>query len=363
MRMLLVFFSLVLQSQGQDLAPECTYEHDVRTFFCKNIISTFPKKFYGNYHLKCNSCTIPIFSQETFPYENQLVSFNASESQIQIVTERAFSNLGNVQYIYLQANKIRNVSRNAFYGLRQVYELHLEKNSLKDLSAGFLGHLEANSVVLSENRIEELKDDVFEDVLSILALDLSSNRISRLGSRSFRHLDGLEYLMLNDNAICHIPLGLFESLTALTNLNLADNRLRSVGVATFSGLRDLVKLNLSGNAIVEFDASTLLPFSHIAHLDVSRNSLFYLDPYALRLNAPTLRVLTLEGNLWSCGVLKNVLQYFKSVSTKVVNNLYYYGVQNIIGIACTDAIITEQIDRKVYMQTVEKDTEKYLNVC
>lgn len=363
----IVLSSLILLQNGvrteESIAPKCDYQHDVRMYDCKYVFDVFPKQFYGNYHLKCSECFIPIFSEQTFPYENHLISFNLSNSKIQIITQKAFNNLGNVQYIYLDGNGLQNISKDAFNGLHLVYELHLEKNNLRDLSVGFLRGLEANTVTLNENLIEELSDGVFGGVLNILVLDLSFNKIHSLNPKSFQHLDGLEHLILNNNKICHLPLGVFGQLNTLTHLNLADNKLRTLDISTLSGLSNLITLNVSGNSLVDFDGAALLPLLRVSHLDISRNSLFYLDPYALRLNAPTLRAVTMEDNLWSCNVLKNILQYFKSVSTKVSNNIYRYYVQNVMGIACTDVIVTERIQFEVYMKTVKTDTEKYNNVC
>lgn len=355
---------LVQNVKGQEQPQaQCKYDHNSKIYDCKYVFDVFPKMFYGNYHLKCSKCLIPIFSAASFPYENSLVSFNMSDSRIQMVLTNAFSNLGNVQYIYLQGNEIFNVSEDAFNGLHLVYELHLEENKLKELTPGFLRGLEANSVTLNENLIEELKSDVFTGVLNILVLDLSFNKISLLHSNSFRGLDELEHLLLNNNKICYLPLGVFGHLNTLKHLNLANNKIRNLDIAAFSGLQHLVTLNISANNIADFDGAALLPLSHVSHLDISKNFLFYLDPYALRLNAPSLRVLTIEDNLWSCNVLKNILQYFKSVSTKIANNVERYDVQNIMGIACTDVIVTERIDFGVYLKTVQKDSEKYYNVC
>lgn len=362
----LIIFALVFVHNAvtqEEIMPQCDYNHDVRTFDCKNIFDVFPKKFYGNYHLKCSKCLIPIFSAETFPHENSLVSFNVSYSKIQIVSINAFSNLGNVQYLYLQGNDVFNISEDAFNGLHLVYELHLEKNKLKTLNPGFLRDLEAVSVTMNENLIEELKADVFEGVLNVLILDLSWNHINLLHVKSFHHLDGLESLVLNNNKICHLPLGVFGNLETLKHLNLANNKLRNLGIAAFSGLQNLVTLNISGNSLVDFDGAALLPLFRILHLDVSKNFLFYLDPYALRLNAPSLKTLTIEDNLWSCNVLKNLLQYFKSVSTKIANNVNRYDMQNIMGIACTDVIVTEKVDFDVYLKTVYTDSKKYHNYC
>lgn len=346
-----------------DIEQDCLFGQDDRTYICKGIVETFPNKFYGNYHLKCVNCNIPIFTKKTFPYDNALVTFNISHSGIQIITENAFSELGNVQYIYLQDNKIRNVSRGAFYGLRQVYELHLEKNVLHSLSVGFLEGLEVNTVFLGDNLIEELPNDVFQGSLGTLVIDLPRNKITHLNVNSFNHLDGLEYLDLSQNHLCSLPLGVFKHLEALKELNLANNKLKSLNTGSFSGLKSLMKLNLSSNGINEFDATVLLPFLHLSTLDISKNSLFFLDSYSLRTNVPTLRYLSIEDNTWSCDLLKNMVQYFKSVSLGINVNIPRYNVQNIVGIACTDAMIKDKVSFDIFLQAVNEDTKKYTGYC
>lgn len=346
---------------SQELTEDCLYEHAVRTYICKNIRDVFPKKFYGNYHLKCVHCKIPIFSNETFPYDNGLVSFNISHSDIHMITNRAFSGLGDTQYIYLQDNKLRNISEEAFYGLRQVYELHLERNMLHALVPGFLREFESINVNLSENFVEEIQDNVFQGSLGIMTLDLSANKIRTLNSESFGYLDSLEHLDLSLNYLCHLPFGVFKHLDTLKELNLAHNKLRSLTVSSFSGLTNLIKLNISNNRLAEFDAVALLPFMHISTLDLSRNSLFFLDSHAVHASAPTLSVVVIDDNLWSCTLLQNMIQSFKSVRISVETKLGRYDVQNIVGIACIEKEVKENISFKVFMEAVAQDTEKYNN--
>lgn len=348
-------------SVSQELTQDCLYEHEIRTYICKNIVDVFPKKFYGNYHLKCVHCQIPIFSNQTFPYDNGLVSFNLSHSGIQIITTRAFSRIGDAQYIYLQDNKMRNISEEAFYGLRQVYELHLERNLLQTLIPGFLNEFESINVNLSENFIEEILDNAFKGSLGIMTLDLSRNKIRTLNSESFGYLDSLEHLDLSSNYLCHLPFGVFKHLDTLKELNLAHNKLRALTVSSFSGLTNLIRLNISKNRLAEFDAVSLLPFMHISTLDVSKNSLFFLDSVAVHMSAPTLRVVVIDDNLWSCTLLQNLIQSFKSVHVAVETKAGRYDVQNILGIACTVKEVKENISFKVFMEAVAEDTEKYNN--
>ncbi|KAJ8922535.1 hypothetical protein NQ315_007565 [Exocentrus adspersus] len=356
-------FSEGYERVSQARAPACDYNNNERTYNCKYIRDTFPKVFYGNYHLKCQHCDIRLFSPHTFQHENSLISVNVSDSGIQYVSERAFSIFGNVQYIYLQNNRITNVSRNAFSGLRQVYQLHLENNRISDLTPGFANDLQSNSIILSNNKIVELPHDLFKGVLTLLTLSLDNNNIKKIHKEAFAGLDSLEYLELQNNHLCHLPLGLFKDLRTLRVLNLADNKLTRFSLGTFSGLSQLNGLILANNSIKVFDGADLLPLYHLAKLDLSGNIIYYLDSNGIYVNAPSIRYLHVEDNIFSCQLLTNVLQYFKGKGVDIVTNRGRYDVQNINGIACIGSAVVESVPFEFFMKKVREETKAEVDTC
>lgn len=345
--------------------PDCKYNHDTRTYLCKNIYEQFPKKpQYGNYHLKCEECFIKVFSKDTFPHENYLVSFNVSESGIEYVTQNAFTNLQNLNYLYLQKNNIVNISADAFYGLRQLYELHIEHNELEELTPGFLSGFEANSIYLSNNKIKELPPNIFKGLFGIMSLYLSSNKLNVLHLDSFAYLNGIEILSLHDNNLCHIPLGMFKHLQTLRILDLSKNKFTKFAPGTFSALKNLLSLNISYNNLIEVDPAYMLPLARLTNLDVSANQLFYLDYISMHTNVPTLRYLSINDNLWSCTVLKTMVQHLKTVGIEVSEyTLGRYEVPNIHGIACTDKLINEKISFDHFMKIVNHYKDEYIVYC
>ncbi|KAJ3631224.1 hypothetical protein MTP99_012366 [Tenebrio molitor] len=348
---------------SQEFQAICDYQHDIRTYFCKNVRDNFPNIFYGNYHLQCVKCHIRTFSNKTFPSTNNLVSFNVSDSGIRFITGRAFSTLSNVQYIYLQSNSIQEIAPEAFWGLRQVYELHLENNQISGLNPGFLDDLEANTVDLSNNKIKILPNSAFEGSLGILILDLSKNLIKTVEADAFVGLESLEVLNLEHNQICHLTLGVFKHSSTLRRLNLADNKLTKFTIGTFSGLTNLNSLILANNTISVFDGNILIPFNHLSKLDVSHNGIYYFDANSIHINVPTLKTLRIDDNLLSCIHLTNVIQFFKKVHVEVVNTVGRYHVQNVNGIACTEIVLTQAVDFEQFLKVANEDTKKSIVYC
>ncbi|KAM6949461.1 adhesion G protein-coupled receptor A3 [Aplochiton taeniatus] len=80
-----------------------------------------------------------------------------------------------------------------------------------------------------------------------VALILSNNKIQELRNGSFIGLSTLERLDMKNNIISRIEPGTFLGLLALKRLDLSNNRIGCLNVDIFKGLTSLVRLNLSGN--------------------------------------------------------------------------------------------------------------------
>uniref|UniRef100_A0A8C1PM29 Adhesion G protein-coupled receptor A3 n=1 Tax=Cyprinus carpio TaxID=7962 RepID=A0A8C1PM29_CYPCA len=80
-----------------------------------------------------------------------------------------------------------------------------------------------------------------------VSLILSNNKIQELLNGSFVGLSSLERLDIKNNIITHIEPGAFYGLFALKRLDLSKNLIGCLHVDVFKGLTNLVKLNLSEN--------------------------------------------------------------------------------------------------------------------
>ncbi|XP_023685247.2 adhesion G protein-coupled receptor A3-like isoform X1 [Paramormyrops kingsleyae] len=85
-----------------------------------------------------------------------------------------------------------------------------------------------------------------------VTLILSNNKIEELRNGSFPGLSSLERLDIRNNLISHIQPGAFAGLLALKRLDLSNNRLGCLHADVFADLPGLVRLNLSGNLFASF---------------------------------------------------------------------------------------------------------------
>ncbi|XP_019866337.1 insulin-like growth factor-binding protein complex acid labile subunit [Aethina tumida] len=364
MKTYLIFIFLIYRAFASELNT-CELDETKRRIICKNILGQFPsypQPFFGGV-LECASCDLSVFSQKTFPYENRISAVNLSSSGIEFVRSKSFSVFKNAHFFYLQDNKITNVSKSAFSGLRQVYELHLENNYITYLQDGFLDDFEVSSVALSHNKLKVLPSNIFKGVLGLLSLELQNNMIKTLHPETFSGLESLEYLILENNQLCYIPLGTFSHVKTLKHLNLSGNKFTRFPIGVFSGLKYLESLSLARNNLADFDGSFLVPFNHLSKLDVTENGIYFFDAVNVYKNVPTIRNIHLGGNIFSCSVLMNVMQYFKKYNVEVVNDAERFDIQNINGIVCIDNIITTPISYEYFLNVAKEETKNGILYC
>uniref|UniRef100_A0A8C3J052 Adhesion G protein-coupled receptor A3 n=1 Tax=Chrysemys picta bellii TaxID=8478 RepID=A0A8C3J052_CHRPI len=90
-----------------------------------------------------------------------------------------------------------------------------------------------------------------------VTLILSNNKISELKNGSFSGLSLLERLDLKNNLISIIDPGAFMGLPSLKRLDLSNNKIGCLNADIFRGLINLVRLNLSGNLFSALTQGTL----------------------------------------------------------------------------------------------------------
>ncbi|XP_032651438.1 adhesion G protein-coupled receptor A3 isoform X3 [Chelonoidis abingdonii] len=90
-----------------------------------------------------------------------------------------------------------------------------------------------------------------------VTLILSNNKISELKNGSFFGLSLLERLDLKNNLISIIDPGAFMGLPSLKRLDLSNNKIGCLNADIFRGLINLVRLNLSGNLFSALTQGTL----------------------------------------------------------------------------------------------------------
>ncbi|CAL8327416.1 unnamed protein product [Lota lota] len=98
------------------------------------------------------------------------------------------------------------------------------------------------TLILSNNKIQELKNGSFVGLAVLERLDLRSNLISRIEPGAFLGLPALKRLDLSNNRIGCLNVDIFKGLTSLVRLNLSGNIFSSVAQGTFDSLVSLKTL-------------------------------------------------------------------------------------------------------------------------
>uniref|UniRef100_A0A3Q3K5S5 LRRCT domain-containing protein n=1 Tax=Monopterus albus TaxID=43700 RepID=A0A3Q3K5S5_MONAL len=146
-----------------------------------------------------------------------------------------------------------------------------------------LGQLEM--LDLSQNKLAEIPDRVFEMLSKLKNLDLSANYITHISKDSFYGLVQLERLYLHldisINQLTEVPQALKQdSLKGLTKLSLAANPLGELRMEDFQKLTGIQELDLSGLNLQGFPPSFFQTFHKMMHLTAAENPFNCLCPLA-----------------------------------------------------------------------------------
>ncbi|XP_059211007.1 adhesion G protein-coupled receptor A3 isoform X1 [Centropristis striata] len=98
------------------------------------------------------------------------------------------------------------------------------------------------TLILNNNKIQELRNGSFFGLSALEKLDLRSNMISRIEPGAFLGLPALKRLDLSNNSIGCLNIDIFKGLTSLIRLNLSGNIFSSLAQGTFDSLVSLKSL-------------------------------------------------------------------------------------------------------------------------
>ncbi|KAM9717322.1 adhesion G protein-coupled receptor A3 [Menidia menidia] len=98
------------------------------------------------------------------------------------------------------------------------------------------------TLILNNNKIQELRNGSFIGLSALEKLDMRSNAISRIEPGAFLGLPALKRLDLSNNSIGCLNVDIFKGLGSLTRLNLTENMFSSLTQGTFDSLVSLKTL-------------------------------------------------------------------------------------------------------------------------
>ncbi|KAK7939826.1 hypothetical protein WMY93_003152 [Mugilogobius chulae] len=162
--------------------------------------------------------------------------------------------------------------------------LYLFSNGIESLNTDdFRGMEKLEMLDLSQNKLTELPDRVFEPLYSLRNLDLSSNQISHISEKSFQGLALLERLYIYSNHIATIHPAAFDGMEHLLELKLQGNMLTSIPTLTMPRLLLLdLRFNhlptLGRVGLTRLDTELISNLKNLHELDISANQLETFPP-------------------------------------------------------------------------------------
>ena len=175
-----------------------------------------------------------------------MITFFPGYNSISRVEDNAFSGMDK-----LNDNKISDVRPEMWTGVTSLRRLLLSNNSIaRSPEAGFQGLSRLEDLWLYGNDLRGVTSEVWVGLHSLRGLFLEKNKISPLPANAFGGLDKRQELYLYDNKITEIKANIFDKdLRSLRKVQLQNNKITFIQPGTFSNQNNLNLLRLSNNRL------------------------------------------------------------------------------------------------------------------
>ncbi|CAL8304028.1 unnamed protein product [Lota lota] len=231
-----------------------------------------------------------------------LETLNLRNNRIAVIFNGTFLHLGQLTILDLGGNKISHIYAGGLDGLKSLTKLYLDGNNLKQIDsiqfATFLNTLQvldlrknqirftsetAISPFVNLSRLRDLKLDgqqpygisrlphgFFRGLHSLTNLYLTNNRIDHIASDTFDDLIGLHYLTLDNscNGLVQLEPGSLKNLRNLKRLSLQNIGILNLSKDVFGNLTNLQGLYLTHNVMERIEVDVLDTFQSLNYLDI-----------------------------------------------------------------------------------------------
>ncbi|XP_025092072.1 cell wall protein DAN4-like [Pomacea canaliculata] len=203
-----------------------------------------------------------------------LVTLEIRRSPYQVLGDRAFADLP-LTSLVIQGTAITTLQAGSLSNLNHLNKLDLSNNLIDVISDNVFQDMAAlTHLLLVGNRITSLSDNVFHGLSNLAILDLTNNSISHLSSDCFRPLVKLVSLKLSYNNIQQLP-DRFLTGVPMKTLFIDHNRLTYIGPEAFTNSQ-LGAFNLEYNQLTDFPTEALRKIVSISVISLGYNAITQL---------------------------------------------------------------------------------------
>lgn len=276
--------------------------------------------------------------EDTFEDQLNLETLILRNNHMAVIFNQTFKNLGKLKTLDLGGNKITHIKQGGLDGLKNLSNFYLDGNRLKNIDSSLYHDFRDTLTVLDlqGNQIRFLQEQTsspFMNLTRLSDLKLDGQKpygLTVLPSKFFRGLSSLKSLYLTNNKINKLPPDVFDDLKSLKFLTL-DNC--CVGVTqlepgVFKNLKNLTTLVAESMVIQNFSKEVFGNLTQLHTLQLNRNGMQSISVDALD-SMPQLRYLDIRSVPLTCTCTNSLLQNWTLKQTRVqVVYLYNLPCQN-----------------------------------
>ncbi|XP_068982424.1 uncharacterized protein [Bombus flavifrons] len=202
----------------------------------------------------------------------KLEKLSLAYNKISYINSRAIETMSNLRYLNLSGNSLSIFNFDMLKSVKSLDVLVLDSNSLDNVL--ITAPVNLTQLSLNRNDIRYLAINTFYYLHSLKKLFLSENKIQSIQADAFQNQVLLEELYLNDNQLSYLPIGWCESMKMLRYLNLAGNKFTLLESVIYSSDLPVQHLHFERNPLTYINGSLsrLIPVNMTIYLNVSVTS-------------------------------------------------------------------------------------------
>jgi Leucine-rich repeat (LRR) protein len=233
-------------------------------------------------------------------------------------------NWSEIRKLLITNNGIKSFKNGFFHKFNHAEEISLDDNELKLIDFNeFSENIKLVTLSVSNNQISEITPIKTATDIKIIKLEAQDNDLTDISELC--KLTRLTVLHLSRNQRLDYSNVMFNCWSELTQLYLADTNLKHLNhdYRVLTGCNTLRFLNLKDNNLETLSFENFPVLSKLRYLDIENNSLIELDVQELKRSLPSLLMIVIISNKWSCDYyetsLKVQLEKFRITDTTYTN--------------------------------------------
>ncbi|GIY10198.1 protein toll [Caerostris darwini] len=226
-----------------------------------------------------------------------LTTLFLNDNNIQELDSYLLKNFKNLYKLCINGNHISSIPKYFFSATPRMSVLEIANNDLTSVEDLFssdeqhTGIRTLKSVKLNGNKINSIKFE--SSAKSILYLDLSQNQINSVMSNDFENLTSVRKLNLSRNSLGTIEAGSFKALSKLQSLDLSFTGIKQLNKSV-QQMFQLEELIIDSSSLTSIDKDDLIGLNSLQDLSVKNNNL--ISVYEALQKLTNLTSLDISGN-------------------------------------------------------------------